>query len=366
MTDEYPHAAPWKDQHGRTRWRYRRGKKTVYLPQEPGHPDFESAYQAAIAGLPAPAPRATAEVVAHPSAAKPESLRAAWRIYTTNFPDWKAMHPTTRSIQTKIAEKFLLERIAEDIPDIWGDMPVADLRRRHIRMILANMSDRPHAARRRLDAIRKMILAAIEEEWIDADPAYKLRYRPAVTAGFRAWTDHEITTYERHWSIGTTPRLIYELVLWLGPRRSDVARLKPENIHGNKIQWKTSKTGRVVTMPITPRLRAALDVADLSGPTIVKTAYGEPFSIKSLTGRMRDWVKLAGLDGCTLHGLRKTLGKRIAEAGGSTRQAMAALGHDDIQQAELYSEEANREKMAEEAMEKVVKMVESKRRPKPG
>jgi integrase len=57
--------------------------------------------------------------------------------------------------------------------------------------------------------------------------------------------------------------------------------------------------------------------------------------------------------GCTIHGLRKTLGKLIADAGGSSRQAMAALGHDDLKQAELYSEESDRETQARDAMTKV-------------
>tara|TARA_R110002020_G_scaffold198564_2_gene399721 strand:+ start:2193 stop:2363 length:171 start_codon:yes stop_codon:yes gene_type:complete len=46
--------------------------------------------------------------------------------------------------------------------------------------------------------------------------------------------------------------------------------------------------------------------------------------------------------GCTIHGLRKTLGKTLAEAGASTRQLMETLGHDDIQHAELYSRAAER------------------------
>jgi hypothetical protein len=41
---------------------------------------------------------------------------------------------------------------------------------------------------------------------------------------------------------------------------------------------------------------------------------------------------------------------------------MSALGHDDIKQTELYSEAAEREAMAREAMEKVVAFVGKMRR----
>jgi integrase len=39
--------------------------------------------------------------------------------------------------------------------------------------------------------------------------------------------------------------------------------------------------------------------------------------------------------GSTLHGLRKTLDKRLAEGGASKRQLMDVLGHDDMKHAEL-------------------------------
>jgi integrase len=69
---------------------------------------------------------------------------------------------------------------------------------------------------------------------------------------------------------------------------------------------------------------------------------------------MADWTHAAGLPkGCTIHGLRKTLGKLIADAGGSSRQSMAALGHDDLKQAELYSEESDPRDSTRDAMLKV-------------
>ena len=55
------------------------------------------------------------------------------------------------------------------------------------------------------------------------------------------------------------------------------------------------------------------------------TQYGQPFSPKALGMRMQDWTRAAGIPpGYTLHGLRKTLGKALAEgqASGAT-----AYGH---------------------------------------
>ena len=144
---DYPFVFQWRDRHGKNRWRFRRGKKIVYLPGAPGDVGFDDAYERLIAGLPL---ERLAEVVRHPGAATPRSLRAAWRTYTTKFPEWKANSPSTKAQQTAVAEAFLTEPVVEKGSDLWGDMPISDLKRMHVRTILAAMSDRPHAGRHQI------------------------------------------------------------------------------------------------------------------------------------------------------------------------------------------------------------------------
>ena len=363
---DYPHASSYLDRHKKERWRFRRAGKTISLPGKPGDPEFEAAYQAIIEGR--PVQKATVKRL--PTAAVPRSLRAAWRIVTTQTPEWKAMEPETQARQKKIAEAFLSSPVAEGQKVTWGEIPLDQLERRHVRMILAERSETPHAARHLLTILRKMIIVGLDEEWIRNDPTYRLKYRPAYK-GWRAWTDEERAAFEKRWPIGTTPRLAYALALWLGNRRGDVAALRPDQrFTGTRIgpdgredrydefRFQQGKTGRALVLPVTPMLQEVLAAADLSGPTILMTAYGKPFSAKSLTGRMRDWTHSAGLpQGCTLHGLRKTLGKMLAESGATTRQIMDSLGHTDIAHAELYSREAEQERLARDAMASVVRFV---------
>ena len=290
------------------------------------------------------------------------TFRAAWIAYQKTSPEWKQAEDCTRIRDGRIADAFLLKRVVDAAPDIWADIRVADLKRRHLRALIADMSDRPHAARRWLIVIRKMIGTALDEEWIESDPSHRLKYRPPPTKGWRAWTDAERAKFEERWPIGSTPRLCLCARALARPTAKG-HRLAGDRKHrGRLVTFATSKTGRIVTGHITPMLREVLDAADLSGQTILKTAYGQPFSEKSLTGRMADWTHAAGLPkGCTTHGLRKTLGKLIADAGGSSRQSMAALGHDDLKQAELYSEEFDRETQARDAMKKVTAMIQRRK-----
>lgn len=79
--------------------------------------------------------------------------------------------------------------------------------------------------------------------------------------------------------------------------------------------------------------------------------------------RTQECTKAAGLvPGHTLHGLRKTLGKMLAENRSATRQIMAILGHDGINHAELYTRETEQHRLAADGMRK---LSEPKRRGEP-
>ena len=79
---------------------------------------------------------------------------------------------------------------------------------------------------------------------------------------------------------------------------------------------------------------------------------------------MADWCKEAGIEpGYTMHGLRKALGVKLAEADASTRQLMETLGHTNIAHAELYSREASQLRLAVQAMDKVSQVEDARQKP---
>ncbi len=108
-------------------------------------------------------------------------------------------------------------------------------------------------------------------------------------------------------------------------------------------------------------LSEILDTADERSETVLVTAYGKPFSTKSLTGVMAHWCSLAELPkGLTLHGQRKSLGVYLAEAEASTRQLTDVMAHDNIDHAELYPREASQVRLAVKGMDRVVRLVTRK------
>jgi len=338
-----PFLSSYKDRHGKTRWRFRRGKATRPLP-DPDDPAFYAAYDDALNG------RAPALVVNHPNQILPRTLKAAWRLATSakNL-DWQKIGQSSKDIYIERAERFLAMEIAAGLT--YADVVVADIKRRHVKALLGSMSATPHAAYDILVVLRKMLMVALDEEWIEVDPTHRIKYRPE-TKGHRAWTDDERAAYEARWPLGTLARTAYACVLYGGPRRSDVARFKWADFTQDQFPHTQQKTGRHLWLPILPPLREALDAAPKLGDHILTTPWGKPRALGTLTNDFHTWTTAAGLKGCTMHGLRKTLGKILAEEGATTRELMDVLGHESIQHAELYSREAEQARMARSGMGK--------------
>lgn len=349
MTASHPYASSYRDRHGHARWRFRRGKKVIALPGQPGEPRFEDAYQAAVEGRPVTKP---ALVRPHPGAIVPRSLRDAWRIHVSTT-EWKALRLSSKQQQRAVAERFLTGRVDPAQPTIWADVLLEHLQRRHVKAILAARSATPHAARHVLSLLRKLTLVALDESWIAADPTHRVKHRPEFK-GQRAWTDAERETFEARWPLGTTARTAYALALYTGSRRGDVREMRWADIDGDVVRIVQGKTKRALVLPVLPALRQALDAAERRGATILAKSNGDPYSAKTLSESVREWRRAAGLpNDCTLHGLRRTLGKTLAEGGATTRQIMDVLGHTSIQHAELYSREAEQQRLARAGMGKV-------------
>lgn len=84
---------------------------------------------------------------------------------------------------------------------------------------------------------------------------------------------------------------------------------------------------------------------------VITTTYGKPFTVDGFSRFMRDAITAAGLPlSCQPHGLRKTLGRLLADAGCSAHDIMAALGHTTLAEAERYTREADRKRGGKRAV----------------
>jgi integrase len=102
-------------------------------------------------------------------------------------------------------------------------------------------------------------------------------------------------------------------------------------------------------------LRAALIALPRQHVCILTTAFGKPFTVDGFSGWMRDAIKAAGINDltCRPHGLRKTLGRLMADAECSAHDIMAVLGHTTLGEAERYTREADRSRGGRRAIVKL-------------
>lgn len=339
--DRLPYVSSFNDRHGRLRWRYRRSGVTVMLPGQPGDEAFQRAYMAALDGR-----RPAAAVLRHPNHSLPQTMRAAWRHYAQSA-EFRRLRETSRQQYIARAERLLAMPVSPYDLLTWADVPMPDLRRRHIKALLSGFGDRQHAAYDALVIVKKCVQTALDLEWIEIDPTHLVRARPQ-SDGHRAWSDQERAAYESHHALGTRPRTVYALALYTGQRRGDLVRLRWADLAGDRLVLSQEKTGKRLSLPILPALRDALEaVPDRSGATVIG------IGADTVTNQFLRWTDAAEIErGATLHGLRKTLGKLLAEAGATTRELMDVLGHDAMSHAELYSRAADQARMADAGMEK--------------
>ena len=121
------------------------------------------------------------------------------------------------------------------------------------------------------------------------------------------------------------------------------------------------KTGKRVSILITPDLAKALDTAPSKGMHYVETSFGKAYTDKGFGAAVKRWVTEAGLpDTLSLHGLRKADGVRMAESGASENEIAAKLGHSDTRSASVYTKGANQERLADAAVRRVIEQNEAK------
>lgn len=184
---------------------------------------------------------------------------------------------------------------------------------------------------RRLGFITKNPLAGIELD------------RPKIE-GFPVANADDIAAFQKRWAVGTRERLIFDLALFTGAARVDLAKLGRANIKGDLLVYTRQKSDVTARVPVTTELQAVIDLTPDISPAFILTAQGKPYTPESLGNMFRDAATDAGMT-ARLHGLRKAFCIYWAEQGVSTHQIAAMAGHMSLSEVERYTRAADRERM---------------------
>ncbi len=178
----------------------------------------------------------------------------------------------------------------------------------------------------------------------------KIRRPRSAPVANRAWTEREIDA-----ALGAATRGLRKaiaLAYYAGLRKKDVVELLASARADGIIGTTQSKTGHELSIFEARKLTAILDEPDKKpGEWVVVNSLGKPYTRDSLDSVFdqlkRDLVKGKAIrPGLTFHGLRKSLGKRAADAGFSELDIAAALGHSSPASSRPYTVEAARKRGA--------------------
>lgn len=139
-------------------------------------------------------------------------------------------------------------------------------------------------------AIGALFTWAKEARIVEKNPAHGIA-RLKSGDGFHAWTMEEVRQFVAKFPAGTKQHRALTIFLFTGLRMSDVARLSPKNVVGDRLVIRHGKTkkssGVVVDIPMPPPLAAEIIATPPGQETVIVTDYGRPYSAKSFGQKFR-------------------------------------------------------------------------------
>ena len=302
-----------------------------------GTPEFDAAYQAALAG------KATVKKAA------PDVAAGTLKWLIDQYRDRAAWQHELSEATRRQRDNVYKQGIAAS-----GNVRYTLITRADIERGRERRATTPHQARHFLDAMRALFRWADNARHIKNDPTVGVE-NPArpKNEGFKPWDEDDVLAYEQRWPLGTRQRVWLDVLLYTGLRRGDAARLGRQHVRHGTATLATEKNGTVVSLPILPVLQRTLDAGPCGDLTFVVGAKGQPFTKESFGNLFREATREAGVNK-SAHGLRKIAATRCAENGATVPQMNAIFGWTGERMALHYIEAANRKKMAADAMHKLM------------
>lgn len=342
------------DRHGKRRYRWRKGGRQRYFLAHPNSPEGQEELQAFLADTRSPA------IV---QAAHGTVAWAAARFFAS------ATFRGGKSAQTERTSRLILNKFVAE----YGKFKIIDWRFDHIEALLMKAAEKrpndkgrmiggPSAANNLRRELKPFFDYAIKLLRIErTNPVDQAAPITVPRGGFHTWTEDEIEQFRAHWPLGKKARLALEIFLWTAQRRGDASKFGRKHLVNGRIEVtpeKTSKSsGVTIWLPAAPQLLEAIAAMPVTGTeTFLITDHGKPFTAAGLGNKMRDWCNEAGLPHCSAHGLRKAATRRSAESGATNQELKAMGGWTTDRQVAVYTENANRQTLAENAMNPVIQL----------
>lgn len=345
MKLDLPYLYRQEDRYGNKRYYFRKSGKKQRIEGDPGTEAFHAAYSALLTG-------ATARPPSKPKASAGPAGSLKWlceRYYAVG--EFKNLGVGTQRVRRGILDNICTAEWRNTGMAI-GSLPFAKMDRTHVREIKDQKADFPEAANGQIKALRQVFRWAKEAGHVDTNPALDVPYLHKRTNGHHTWTVPEVYQYWERWPLGTREHLAMMIMLCTGARRGDTPKLGRGMERNGELTFRAQKTGEEVTMPIRHELRRAIDACPSGHMTYLVTEFGKPFTGNGFGNWFADRCRKAGVPG-RAHGLRKAGATILADNGATAHELMSIYGWSDLKEAEVYTRQANRTKLARSGMAKM-------------
>jgi integrase len=358
MKNGLPKHCGWNvDQHGRKRVRFRKAGFSTYLAGTPWSEDFMRQYATALDGVKMQASNIRA---GRTVAGTVNAIVAGYLDYSdASTSPFKTLAAETQRTRRNILENF--RNAHGDLPvyRTVGDKRVMLLTREHMQRVVNKKSATPFAQRNFLNTLRAMFQWAMKEGRIPDDPTLGVTREKVKTSGYLTWSEAHIERFETKHPIGSKARLAFALLLYTGQRRGDIVKIGRQNIQDGILTIDQGKTEgdeeAHLEIPVHPKLREIIDGMPTVGvKSFLVTHFGKPYTAPGFGNWFREQCDAAGCPDVSAHGLRKATARRLAEIGCTAHQIASITGHASLSEVQRYTKAADRKRMAQEAMKKLI------------
>jgi integrase len=358
MKNGLPKHCGWNvDQHGRKRVRFRKAGFSTYLAGTPWSEDFMRQYAAALDGVKMQASNIGA---GRTVAGTVNAIVAGYLDYSdASTSPFKTLAAETQRTRRNILENF--RNAHGDLPvyRTVGDKRVMLLTREHMQRVVNKKSATPFAQRNFLNTLRAMFQWAMKEGRIPDDPTLGVTREKVKTSGYLTWSEAHIERFETKHPIGSKARLAFALLLYTGQRRGDIVKIGRQNIQDGILTIDQGKTEgdeeAHLEIPVHPKLREIIDGTPTVGvKSFLVTHFGKPYTAPGFGNWFREQCDAAGCPDVSAHGLRKATARRLAEIGCTAHQIASITGHASLSEVQRYTKAADRKRMAQEAIKKLI------------
>lgn len=350
---DLPYLSPETNRHGAKVLFVRQHGRRIRIREKPGTPEFLEAYRAALDKL------GVHRRLLRPNPDIQGFARGTFGWLGAKYfasSEFKGLDAQSQSTRRGVIEECFREPFKDNDPEPMGNCPLVHLTPAKVKRLRDLKVGLPGAANNRRKYLSAMFGWSVEQSppLMATNPARDVKRIRYATSGFHSWTVDEVAAYRARHPIGTKARLALEMLMFIGVRRGDLVVLGRQHVKGSTIRFVPRKTRykreRMSEKPILPQLASIIANSHCGALTFLVTEYGKPFTAKGFGGWFRERCNEAGLHHCTAHGLRKAGAAIAAENGATVHQLMAIFDWETPGQAKVYTDAADRKRLAGEAM----------------